>query len=165
MPAPKTVLDLGANIGATAAHYRFLWPDAEIVAVEPEPGNVSVLRANSDARVIEAAVAGFSGNALLTTEQNSQAYCLAPHGDLSVRCVTLTELINDELNGHVDFVKMDVEGAEYGIIEDGTWAPLVSYLLVELHGFSVSDTCAKLEALGFQAEPHPPHPNAIWAWR
>ena len=73
MPIPKSVLDLGANIGATTAHYESMWPDAQIVAVEPDPGNAEVLRVNTNEKVIEAAVADFTGKMNLVTTTNSQS--------------------------------------------------------------------------------------------
>lgn len=44
---PETVLDLGANIGLTTAHYRTLWPDAQIVAVEMDAACCAIALAAS----------------------------------------------------------------------------------------------------------------------
>src|SRR5579863_1356318 len=41
---PKRILDLGANIGASALYFATLWPHASIACVEPHAENLSVLR-------------------------------------------------------------------------------------------------------------------------
>ena len=46
LPSPATILDLGANTGLAARWFLKIWPQARLVAVEPEPGNINVLRSN-----------------------------------------------------------------------------------------------------------------------
>ena len=43
---PKTILDLGANIGLTAIYFHRCFPDAALACVEPMPQNLSVLERN-----------------------------------------------------------------------------------------------------------------------
>ncbi len=55
------VLDLGANVGYASAYVLSRWPSAHVVAVEPDPANVAVLRDNmapygARATVVEGAV-------------------------------------------------------------------------------------------------------------
>ena len=63
------VVDAGANIGASAVYLTQLDPRIHVCAVEPEPGNFSVLEANSvglPITPIEAAIASEAGNLWLT---------------------------------------------------------------------------------------------------
>ena len=53
---PANVLDLGANCGATAAHYRHLWPRALVVAIEMDADNYRMLELNSPGSNVCAAV-------------------------------------------------------------------------------------------------------------
>lgn len=46
-PPPKTILDVGANIGAFALHYGKKWPGAEITACEPVTENFLRLKKNT----------------------------------------------------------------------------------------------------------------------
>src|SRR5690606_28093744 len=43
---PRTVLDLGANVGITPSVFAARWPSARIVAVEPEERNFELLLKN-----------------------------------------------------------------------------------------------------------------------
>lgn len=40
---PARVFDVGANVGSFTSYSRFLWPEAEIIAVEPDPKNWELL--------------------------------------------------------------------------------------------------------------------------
>lgn len=51
-----TIIDAGANIGITSLYFHSLAPNARIVAVEPEPGNLQVLRRNVDLNAIGAEI-------------------------------------------------------------------------------------------------------------
>lgn len=168
MPIPSTVLDLGANIGLTAAHYRYLWPGAKIVAVEMDPGNADLARANApDVVVREEAVAAEKGVAVYDDRAEEWAYALGEGEGRTVMRRTLRSIVLREFGkGGVDFVKMDVEGEEWALFEQAReWGPLVRHLLVELHGpQTVGHAVRLLEAGGFLALPHVAHPAAVFAW-
>lgn len=197
MPAPRRVLDLGANIGATVAHYHHLWPDAKIVAVELDRENADILALNApdpSIHKITASVTGPGGWGYYDTSiSDQQSYWVqmgADHavhgagwvnGNSFIRAIysyTLRQVINMTAYGDdpvVDFVKMDVEGAEWDIFESGgQWVALVRHLLVELHPTHeapyetdelVRRAVEKLREIGFFAVPHEAHPRSVWAWR
>ena len=75
-----------------------------------------------------------------------------------VRAVSLAELVREH-GGPVDYVKVDVEGAERELLRDGGgWAGEVRCLKVELHGeYSVEECQADLRRLGFDAWQDPDH--------
>ena len=41
---PELVVDVGANVGSFTAHAKTLWPDAEVLAVEPHVENAAIFR-------------------------------------------------------------------------------------------------------------------------
>jgi FkbM family methyltransferase len=43
---PTTTVDAGANIGLAAIHFANRWPDAGIIAIEPETSNFNLLKKN-----------------------------------------------------------------------------------------------------------------------
>ena len=43
---PKTIMDLGANVGYSAAYFASRYPDAKIVALEPSFGNFATASIN-----------------------------------------------------------------------------------------------------------------------
>jgi hypothetical protein len=45
-----TIVDAGANVGAASLWFLQQFPEAAVVAIEPEPGNLSVLRKNAENR-------------------------------------------------------------------------------------------------------------------
>lgn len=197
MPPPATVLDLGANIGLTAAHYRALWPSADIVAVEMDPDCAELAEVNARGVAVKCfAVTGRGGWGWYETGGLAEGYTFvrggngqaAPSADGSmgadgrriVSSYTLRQIIRRSFPDvrQVDFVKMDVEGAEWGILAHGAWAPLVKHLLLEVHPSPdcpdrdqdtiglVTAAYIRLGELGFHVRTdHAAHPRALWAWR
>lgn len=188
MPAPATVLDVGANIGLTAAHYRALWPAAQVVAVEMDEACAALAVENAPGVEVRChAVSGRGGWGWYDDTQRAEAFAFTRGGQGEVRQVptgvvgkrlvssyTLRQVIRRSfmVPDHapmLDFLKLDVEGEEWSLFAHGSWAPLVRHVLVELHGEGGSeDLVARaiddLHVLGFTARPHPPHPQAVYAW-
>lgn len=166
--APATVFDLGANIGLTAAHYKTLWPDARVVAVEMDADCAELARLNApDCEVRRCAVSATGDTGFYDSSLWPSNFSFGNAGDTPVDSFTLAELLDGE---PVDFVKMDVEGAEWTILWLGGWEHLVKSLLVELHGEDTDDrmvgfAISALERLGYTASPHKIHPRAVWAAR
>lgn len=124
------VLDIGANIGYyVLMELRLIGPQGRLVAVEPSPENVALLRRNlalngqGDVPVVEAAVSDRSGEKLfhLSLQSNLNTFHAEGSGaahlsgeSINVRTVTVPELVAE--HGIPDLVRMDVEGHEVEII-------------------------------------------------
>lgn len=185
---PCRVLDVGANVGYTAAHYKAMWPRALVVAVEMDAGNVEAGMLNCpEAAWFRAAVAGWRGTGFYDPSGPSDALRLGAGGPEQVEVVTLVDAarwVQELGGGPPDLVKLDVEGSEWEILaEAAEWAPLVPRLLVELHGHGaparlspplegrdgpsrlVGTAARMLEAAGYHAVPHAVHPHAVYATR
>ena len=122
--AGDIVLDCGANVGVTVR----VWLEAgakQVVAIEPAPENIEVLRRNfkdeiAAGRVILYPKGVWDKEELLPMQidpQNSAADSFLIHraGGTEVRGIPLTTIdkLTDELKlARVDFIKMDIEGAE-----------------------------------------------------
>lgn len=187
MPAPRTVLDLGANVGLVAAHYHALWPEARIVGLELDEACVELARENAGRVVLgggapvtfqHRAVSAAGGLGSYDPSGRAEAFAFVPSagdlppGHVCVESVTLDRLVVECFGtAGVDFVKMDVEGEEWQLFANGRpWAHLVRHLLVELHGdypseYLVTSAVGWLTRLGFQARHHEAHPQAVYAWR
>lgn len=178
---PETVLDLGANIGLVAAHYQQMWPEARIVCVEMVPESAALIAENCPAATVNVyAVSATGGYGTFdpALEFNRKRFIGAgldsPNGG-PVPSYTLRTICLANFAGPVDFVKMDLEGMEWPVLEQAQyWAPYVSSLLVELHYLdgdteTAEEFCQKaidlLTPRGFEAIRHDIHPHAVWAWK
>lgn len=169
MPTPHVVLDLGANIGLTAAHYAQMWPEAEIWMVEPNTGNWEIARKNAPrCGAFLEAVGPETGWGFLNEDGVSvDAYTLAQEGT-RVRVVSLHDLVQSFGGGGVDFCKMDIEGTEWEVLEQTSG---IKNLLVEFHDEPRDYPSILLRGLaalaeqGFEVHHHPPHPAAVFACR
>jgi FkbM family methyltransferase len=123
-----TVVDVGANIGYNTVHAaRRAGPRGRVLAIEPTPDNLEVLRRNIGASgftniVVEPVAAGRSTGTrnLFVRGEKSAVNSLFPESCyahvtdvLPVTVVPLDELVD----GAVDVVKIDVEGAELDVLE------------------------------------------------
>lgn len=161
--SPQLIWDLGANIGLTMAHMACLYPDARIVGVEMAAGNASLCRSNlapwgNRCELIEAAVWDEDGYVAYAGERGAEwGFRVVPESAgnaKSARAISLNTLLSSPGAGpRVDYLKMDIEGAESRVLRSQTeWAKAILCLKVEVHGpYSVEQCCVDLEELGFSA--------------
>ncbi len=189
--SPYSILDVGANIGATSLHYQHLWPGAKVVSVEPDPETQKVLVRNIGGGATRgkpymrtvAVSAEMGKQRWRTRDLNADAFRLDPAGDAEVHCVTLEHAVGYDFGDQVDFVKLDAEGEEWNLFAHGDrWPSMIRHLLVELHYWGapppppepwpegrdgpnglLASAILMLEGLGFVAVPHTIHPHSIWA--
>ena len=150
-----SVLDLGANIGLASIYFLNRFPDATILAVEPNPDNAEMCRRNlrpygKRARVLEGAVWVHEGELALSRdgfgdgrEWASSVVEIPETGTAEkVKCWTMPQLL-DALGtgGRADLVKIDIEGAEEPLFraDAGVWLGKVRNLCIELHGKACRD--------------------------
>jgi FkbM family methyltransferase len=111
------------DVGANAGYYsvmgcRLVGPEGRVLAFEPIPANVSLLRRHlelnrcQNCEVIEAAVAGVSGTATFADHDDRFTGRLAVEGSRRVRAVTIDELVGEEGLPPPSVIKMDIEGGE-----------------------------------------------------
>jgi FkbM family methyltransferase len=148
--APRRILDLGGNIGIADLLFHALYPDAEIVTVEPIPSNLKVLRLNWGAnnirgRILDAAVSDRTGT--------TQFYVGGPDNSslfpqpwmsgaaIEVKCVTVPEIMKLAGWDEIDIMKLDIEGAERLLLKSSAdWAGKVKIIVGELHdGYTVEE--------------------------
>jgi FkbM family methyltransferase len=159
---PRTIVDLGANTGLAARWFLTLWPDARVVAVEPEPGNLEVLRPNLEGAgaragqltVVPAAVGARERTAVLHTTSGEYGFTMVgePAGDtgIDVPVVTMSTVLDACGFETIDLLKADIEGAERELFADcAGWIGLVQAMVVECHGdYTVDDLVADVARAG-----------------
>jgi FkbM family methyltransferase len=126
----RNVLDLGAHVGAFPLLLKLLGAPLEnVICVEPNPRSLPKLKFNLEhnripAKIVNAAVSDRIGEATLHAGTTSTGFSLlADHpnrvGDsFTVATTTLHALIAEHFPaGPVDLCKMDIEGAEFEVME------------------------------------------------
>lgn len=150
---PRLILDLGANIGVTMAHMAVLYASARVVGVEMVPEHARLARRNTSpwadrCEVVEAAVWNEPGSLGWALEPGNEFGAAVKPGS-AVRAITLSQLIGDS---QVDYMKMDIEGAERTVLTSNTgWAAKVAAIKVEVHPpYSIAQCASDLSSLGFR---------------
>lgn len=167
----EVVLDVGAHVGTAAVLLGRQFPDATIVAYEPNPEAFSYLAENLEANAVRslAHAAGVSSASGRTTLFGGQsASCEAsttakvPGSEVEVEVVSFDAAVA-AAPGPVRVVKLDCEGAEHAILagaSPSSWSD-VELVLLEYHALPGTELgWASLErslhALGFKTLWHEP---------
>jgi FkbM family methyltransferase len=163
---PRTILDLGSNIGLTLAHFAALYPTARILGVELDAGNhalavrnvrswedrVTVIHGAAWVDEGEIQYGGSVGSEFgfrLTVDEDNAVPIRRSAPAYTLDALT-RRLAGD---GRIDYVKMDVEGAEAALLTQNTgWARRIDSIKVEVHPpFTIGECRDALERLGFEA--------------
>lgn len=135
--SPVQILDLGANTGISVRFLRAMFPDARIVAVEPDPVNFARLQANAaDATLVHAAVTVAGGRGLFYVATEGWSSSLRERRDarpVEVRLLTVGDLLGEIGGGRVGLVKVDIEGGEWPLLEAGALQDAAECIVGELH--------------------------------
>jgi len=131
------VFDVGANVGATALRYRGLYPRAAIHCFEPYPPSferlAAALAADGLASVHRTALSSTAGRAVLNVNRNAETNSLLPSdgraaqywgeglletdGGVEVEVQTVDGFCAERSIARIDVLKLDVQGAEYSVLE------------------------------------------------
>jgi FkbM family methyltransferase len=138
------ILDCGSNIGMSVIYFKDLYPAATIVALEPDPAIFPYLEENvrlnglDRVELVHAAVADRTGTLTFFSDAK-YASRLVGDGDstplegrqrFEVAAVRLDSLLNEP----VDFMKMNIEGAETRALEAaGEALRNVREMIIEYH--------------------------------
>jgi FkbM family methyltransferase len=118
--AGDVVLDVGTHLGVFT-RLALRANAARVIAIEADPTNARCLRktfareiAASRVTVVEAAAWDRSGTVTFASDpaHGTLGSAVSDRGTLQVRSVTLDEVVRDLGLQRVDYVKMDIEGAE-----------------------------------------------------
>ncbi len=138
------IIDCGAYIGLSALYYSTKYPEAIIVAIEPDEENHNMLKRNTEtiANVITV-------NSAVDCRNNAYKLVDLGFGEWGYRiegCTTeiegnnRTKTINDLVNlcgGKLEdlfIIKIDIEGSEYSLFQDNLdWIASADLIVAELH--------------------------------
>lgn len=148
---PTTIIDGGANIGLASIAFKTLFPEATIIAIEPDRENFIQLNEN-----IKPYKNIYSVNAGLWNKKAflkvSDKYNIGKWGMVTeevdeedsdtISTLTITQLMKDFNLETIDLLKLDIETAERELFTSAysDWLPKVKVIVIELHDFISSGT-------------------------
>jgi FkbM family methyltransferase len=168
------IVDCGANLGMSVLYFKHLYPEAQVLAYEADQHIFSFLKKNVDSfgykdvqlcnqavwykeEVLEFLAEGGAGGRI---EKSSEG-----HKFVQVQAIRLRDILE---KNQVDFLKIDIEGAEYPVVKD--CADLLSripFLFIEYHSMPdepqrlheilqmVADAGFRYQIKGAYAAKHP----------
>lgn len=182
-PNPN-IVDCGANVGFATAWFAIRYPHSTVVALEPEPMALDLLRRNvaenswTNVTIVGAAAHTHAGTSVLHMDADRPAHprcSLLPQRmqgrTVEVRTVPLSDYI--PAGRRVDLLKMDIEGAESGVLAelDASGAlSRIDRIAMEFHhnvpgAGRLSDALTLIERAGFaytiRARRHSASPTAF----
>lgn len=176
LPLPKdaVIVDLGANVGYTMAHFAYLYPDSLIYGVEMDYSNFLLAQKNlamltNQCKLIHAAVWHENGKINYTGDQawgfkiDYEKTMNMSEGGTPAK--TLDTIFKEFGLDKVDYIKMDIEGAEKFVLENAEkWIDRVKMLKIEIHPpATINESLKILERYGFLVKKDMCHPSAITA--
>lgn len=137
------IIDAGANIGLASIYFKSLYPDAEIVAFEPDPNIYQVLKSNiknfgfEGIELIEKGLWNDDLSLRFLSEGADAGILntLSKSNTTNLKNVPVVSL-KPYLLKTVDFLKLDIEGAETVVLKDiAEDLNKVERIFVEYHSF------------------------------
>jgi FkbM family methyltransferase len=135
----RSIVDCGANIGITSLFFASRYPNATIYSIEPHPENFALLQQNvrTEKRIvpINAAVVSASSEVVrFSTDRPSWGNMInGKGGGTEVPAITISQILTRFGLAGLDLLKVDIEGAEREIFENGEFLPHVGLGIIELH--------------------------------
>ena len=136
------IIDIGANTGLTSCHLSELYPSSQILGFELDKKNSEIAIKNTtqypNIKIINQGVWEKDFTMGYSLDNENDAYRVIPLDtkNSDIRTVKLLSMTN-ALSGFdsIDFLKMDIEGAEVEIFEsnDLDWLDKVKSINIEFH--------------------------------
>lgn len=135
------IIDGGANIGCASVALATAFPDALVVAVEPDSDNFDLLKCNTKPYPQVSCIQGGVWPVdeyvrIENPEAGSTAFRLVAsdeHAQGAIRGYPIETLVPDLPDHHLFFVKLDIEGAQRYLFEQNTqWIERADVIALEL---------------------------------
>lgn len=138
---PRTIIDIGANVGYGSLRFAREFPEAKIIAVEPAQQNLIQLRKNCSSYPnihLECCAmwprSGWVRIDNMKVDHNAFQIIEDPEGDIPA--IGMIDLLSKHRIDRADLLKIDIEGSEKALFDDSgarEWLLHVGMLLIETH--------------------------------
>jgi len=135
------IIDAGANIGAASVWFQHQFPEAGVVAIEPDPDNARMARINTEhlpqVRVLQAAVGGESG--FVTIIKGDAEWAVqTERSTAGCEIVTVADALATVPGGVPFIIKIDIEGFEGDLFEKNLdWIDETFLVFIEPHDWKL----------------------------
>lgn len=170
------ILDLGSNIGLTIAHMKQHYPNATIYGYEMNVDNYQLAKQNTatydKVYIFNKAIWIDNGTVVYSKNSDFDSFSIEQNvkksEQITVESITLHSILKQHDLKRVDYVKMDIEGAEREIFnqKDLSWLAFVNCINIELHleeNETVDHYIDLLKSYGFNAWKDSKHWSSIMA--
>ena len=144
----RLVIDCGANVGYASTYFLTRFPDADVIAVEPDRANFDALRANvapygARCKTVNTGIWSHPTGLVMSDEPwgdgREWARTVRPARVGETPAMTATDissLLEDSGHSRISVLKIDIEGAEAVVFGANyhQWLSRVDNLVIELHG-------------------------------
>jgi FkbM family methyltransferase len=144
---PRVIVDAGANIGLAAVYFAKVFPNATIIAIEPDRSNYDLIVRNTEGyqqiKALQMALWNSDGEINIFDPHGGHCGFRTGEGNAgSIEAVAKTPAITvDSLMRKygfekIELLKLDIEGAEREVLNSSSgWINQVDVIMVELHDY------------------------------
>lgn len=148
--APVNIIDCGANIGLASVYFANKYPDAKIIAVEPETSNFEILLLNTknypNITCLNNGI--WSKNAILEIQNNGLGKWAFTTKEVTyknadtISAISIPDIMQTHSFSHIDIAKIDIEGSERKVFSENyeQWVTKTRLIVIELHDKMQKDT-------------------------
>ena len=132
------IIDCGANMGTSVLYFKWLFKEAKVYAFEPDKSIFEVLNHNvltnklNHVQINNKAIWIDNQDMFFNANNAQSGKLIQDESSIKVECVRLKTFMHDFK--HIDFLKLDIEGAELAVLQDiAGELHRVKHLFIEYH--------------------------------
>ena len=179
LPDKSIILDLGSNIGLTLIHFKKLYPGANVFGFEMDRENFEIALHNISGLqhcwLFNEAVWTKNGEVKYSETDFEDGFNIINDESIPakkklkvVQATTIDQIILEHSLTRIDYLKMDIEGAEKNIFTETScdWLDIVQQLNIEGHDATFLGEIIKiLQMRGFICLEDKAHKSLVRAYR
>lgn len=153
---PRTIIDAGANVGYATIAMRDRWPEAEVIALEPDRANFEMLEMNckglQNVHLVQAGIWSSECSLKVVDDSRKRGSWGLSFSEVSagspesVKAMTIGSILSRYNIKFCDLLKVDIEGAETKVFSEPTapWISKIGAIFIETHGHKSAELIEQL---------------------